>query len=191
MVKQVDNETVAEVLRIRQAIDPAGTGHEFDEDEAHPWVALLRGFAHQDVIDAVWAHYVHEARAVWPADVIARMGTLAVERQRDALTAKESAQERQTGWSELDKAAWSVAWDLAVGRGEPVRKAKEEADETHPEPAPVPEDEQAADPDGHDREPADGRESGDADADAEPEADADAELEAGESDENGSSRSRR
>lgn len=172
-VKQVDSDTIAEVLRIRHAIDPAASGNEVDDGEAHPWIALLRGFGHQDVIDAVWAHYTREARAVWPADVIARMEALAAERQHDALSARQAAQEEQADWSLEDKAAWSVAWDLAIGRGATVRKARADADETHPEPAPEPEPE--AEPDTDDGPDTDGE----AEHESKAEPDAESESDAG------------
>jgi hypothetical protein len=128
MVKQVDSETIAEVLRIRHAVDSVGAPAHIDEGETHPWVALLQGFAHQDVIDSVWMHYTRESRAVWPADVIRRLEDVAVERHQDALQHKELAQQDQAEWSEEDKAAWSVGWDEAIGRGERVAQAKDQAD---------------------------------------------------------------
>ena len=82
MVKQVDSETIAEVLRIRHAVDSVGAPAHIDEGETHPWVALLQGFAHQDVIDFVWMHYTRESRAVWLADVIRRLEDVAVERHQ-------------------------------------------------------------------------------------------------------------
>jgi len=128
MVKQVDSETIAEVLRIRHAVDSVGAPAHIDEGETHPWVALLQGFAHQDVIDSVWMHYTRESRAVWPADVIRRLEDVAVERHQDALQHKELAQQDQAEWSEEDKAAWSVGWDEAIGRGERVAQAKDQGD---------------------------------------------------------------
>ncbi len=128
MVKQVDSETIAEVLRIRHAVDSVGAPAHIDEGETHPWVALLQGFAHQDVIDSVWMHYTRESRAVWPADVIKRLEDVAVERHQDALQHKELAQQDQAEWSEEDKAAWSVGWDEAIGRGERVAQAKDQAE---------------------------------------------------------------
>jgi len=128
MVKQVDSETIAEVLRIRHAVDSVGAPAHIDEGETHPWVALLQGFAHQDVIDSVWMHYTRESRAVWPADVIKRLEDVAVERHQDALQHKKLAQQDQAEWSEEDKAAWSVGWDEAIGRGERVAQAKDQAD---------------------------------------------------------------
>ncbi len=128
MVKQVDSETIAEVLRIRHAVDSVGAPAHIDEGETHPWVALLQGFAHQDVIDSVWMHYTRESRAVWPADVIKRLEDVAVERHQDALQHKKLAQQDQAMWSEEDKAAWSVGWDEAIGRGERVAQAKDQAD---------------------------------------------------------------
>ncbi len=128
MVKQVDSETIAEVLRIRHAVDSVGAPAHIDEGETHPWVALLQGFAHQDVIDSVWMHYTRESRAVWPADVIRRLEDVAVERHQDALQHKELAQQDQAEWSEEDKAAWSVGWDEAIGRGERVAQAKDQAE---------------------------------------------------------------
>jgi len=129
MVKQVDSETIVEVLRIRHSVDSVGAPAHIDEGETHPWVALLHGFAHQDVIDAVWMHYTRESRAVWPADVIKRLEEVAVQRDQDALQHKESAQQDQVEWSEEDKAVWSVGWDEAIGRGERVAQAKDQADE--------------------------------------------------------------
>jgi len=128
MVKQVDSETIAEVLRIRHAVDSVGAPAHIDEGETHPWVALLQGFAHQDVIDSVWMHYTRESRAVWSADVIKRLEDVAVERHQDALQHKKLAQQDQAEWSEEDKAAWSVGWDEAIGRGERVAQAKDQAD---------------------------------------------------------------
>ena len=76
MVKQVDSETITEVLRIRHAVDSVGAPAHIDEGETHPWVALLQGFAHQDVIDSVWMHYTRESpRGV--ADGCNCFGTLA------------------------------------------------------------------------------------------------------------------
>lgn len=132
-VKQVDNETIAEVLRIRGGVDQSAREPQDPGSGPHPWLALLDGFAHQDVIDAVWMHYSHESRAVWPADVIARVEALAAERVQAAESLKDLALQERSDWTDEQRAAWMVVWDEALGRGESVENAVALADEAAPD----------------------------------------------------------
>jgi hypothetical protein len=96
MVKQVDSETIAEVLRIRHAVDSVGAPANIDAGETHPWVALLQGFAHQDVIDArVDALHTRVPRGV--ADGCNCFGSLA---RANAAFPKE---ERQLGTPQISE----------------------------------------------------------------------------------------